>query len=213
MRAPKNLLLILIVISIGITIYSVLDYRIYLQDRESKSLNVGKEVITNITSEIEKVLVQIEERTRALADTVENNDIRGEDLLQLIENETHAIDQIIGVTVAYEPYLYRDTSRLFAPYYDKNAGKMLFLGQMYDYTDSSVTKWYTDVVQNGATWISPYYGQGDQAMICDFGVPFYWINDTTGEPYLAGTVTLTISLDDFTKMLNSLSLGKLAMAL
>ncbi len=207
MRSPRIIFIVLAIIALALTVFSVNDYRIYLNDRETSSLDVGKQVVNNISSEIEKVLVQIENRTKTLADSLSNNDIRDQALIQLIESECKSMDQVLGVAVAFEPYKYRDTSRLFSPYYDKKAGKTLYLGQMYDYTDSNVTKWYTDVIQKGASWISPYYGQGAQAMICDYGAPFYR-KDSTGKSYLAGTVTLTISLQDFTDMLNALSLGK-----
>ncbi len=204
----KKTFLTLLILFLGTTIFTFTDYYLYINAREQKSIAAGDNVVSEITHGIETVLAEIETRTRKLADSLSKNDIRGHALIELIEQETNAMTQILGVTVAYEPFAYNDSVRLFSPYFDKKAGEIMYLGQLYDYTDGDVTRWYVDVVDNGPSWIEPYYGQGAHTMITDFGVPFYRENPKTGESELVGTVTLTVSLDDFTKLLNSLSLGK-----
>jgi hypothetical protein len=209
MTSFRTTLLILLIVFLGLWIFTIIDYNIYLNKREDQSLSIGDEVINEITKEIDRVLLKIQQRTVSLADSISKHKIVGEPLLDLIEKECKSLEQILGVTVAFEPFVY-DSKELYAPYYDKNAGKMIFLDEIYDYTDENVTsaRWYVNVVKNGAMWIEPYYGQGAQAIVTDYGVPFNWEDPETGESKLAGTVTLTISLEDFTRLLNSLSLGK-----
>lgn len=206
--SPKKVFLALLFLFLSLLIFTFVDYRIYLNQRENQSINIGENVVNEITMEIEKVLEEIESRANTLADTLSTNRITGKALIDLIEKESKDMDEILGVTVAFEPYAYNDSIRLFAPYYNKDVEGFLYIGQIYDYTDEDLSRWYVDVVKNGATWIQPYFGLSSQTMITDYGVPFYWDDPDTGEPELVGTVTFTLSLDDFTRLLNSLSLGK-----
>jgi hypothetical protein len=132
------------------------------------------------------------------------------ELESLITQRSNELAEILGVTVAYEPYAYADDVKLYSPYYDKKQEKMLFLGELYDYTNPSLetSSWYRAVRDtNKSVWVEPYYGQAAQALVADYGIPFYYVNGPKKGQF-KGMVAFTISLKGFTALIHSLSLGK-----
>ena len=206
----KYLILILLAISIVVSIGIIVDYFNYVNERERRSVKIGQQTIYEITAEINEIVQRITKKGNRIAGQLSERDIKGGELLSLIRSEARSFRQILGVTVAFEPYAYEENIRLFAPYFDKSKNNFIFIEDVYDYTDPDLeetSKWYVSVVEEGARWVEPYYAEGAQTMVADYGVPFFR-TDSTGNRKLAGTVTLTISLNDFTRLLNSLSLGK-----
>lgn len=205
----KYFILILLGISIVVSIGVISDYFNYVNEREEKSIKIGQQTIYEITEEINEIIQRITKKGDNIASLLSEKEIKGGELLSLIRSESQAFRQILGVTVAYEPFMYDENIELFAPYFDKSQNQFIFIENVYDYTDPDLetSQWYTSVVENGPQWIEPYFAEGAQAMVADYGVPFYTQNEAGGK-VIAGTVTLTISLKDFTRLLNSLSLGK-----
>ena len=141
----------------------------------------------------------------ALAKKLQTNTYTEEALEALIITESNALPSLLGVTVAYEPKAFKDDVHLYAPYFDKNQNKILQLGELYDYTDTSktTTRWYTSLRNQNNAWTEPYYGQGAQALVSDYSIA---LKDVNGN--FKGVVSLTISLAQFTDFIHGLSLGK-----
>jgi hypothetical protein len=76
----------------------------------------------------------------------------------------------------------------------------------YDYTDPALAtaSWYTDVVAAGRPkWSAPYYAEAARTMVVDYGMPLV---NSNGES--VGVVSYTITLSDFTQIVDSLSIGE-----
>ena len=106
----RRLLQISFTIFIILTVYATYDYYVYLQKRHTNSIEIGEKVVEEISVEIEHVLTSISDRTKKLADTLELNDLRGDDLLDLLKTECLKNDQLVGVAVSYEPYQYDENT-------------------------------------------------------------------------------------------------------
>lgn len=202
--------IIISVLMLGVVVFTIYDNKDYNQFREQTSIQAGDSVKQIISKEIEAIISNIMEKAETLADSISINRPKGDNLESLIINESLKIDEILGITVAFEPYMYDESIRLFAPYYDKNMNELIYIEDRYDYTNDTLTtsQWYVQVKKKGSRWVDPYFAEGAQAMVSDYGTPFYFVDEDTGERALAGTITMTISLSSFSKLLNSISLGK-----
>jgi hypothetical protein len=173
-----------------------------------ESNRTGNAVINQISTEIDQVLQDIMNKGRTIADSLSKTHMNEKELLEYIKSESYSLNQILGITIAYEPFQFKKTEELYAPYYDKKQEEFIRIENVYDYTNPSLktSQWYVQVLHGGERWIEPYFAKGAQAMVTDFGIPI--IKEKEGVEKIIGTVTLTISLNDFTNLLNALSLGK-----
>lgn len=187
------------------------DFYSYNSDLEAESVRIGTESNDRLTGQLDSMLLDVVNATNLIIDKVESRDWDVEELIGLIEEESKTYDFILGVTVAYEPFAFDGVTPLFAPYYDKRLGTIIDIAEVYDYTDSTLAtaQWYAKVADNNqAFWSEPYFAQGAQLIVSDYGCPFY--KEINGEKTLIGTVTLTIALERLSDMLGTLSLGTTA---
>lgn len=178
-------------------------------NRQEAAVEMGTETTQVLQEDVNTILLDVMKGGERFASLLENNTFTKDTLNQEIIKASNELDQVLGITVAYEPYALNEENRLYAPYYDKGKKEILYLGESYDYTDPSLstTTWYTSAVQQGKVWVEPYYGQVAQNYFADYSVPFYFTEGARkGE--LQGVVCMSISLEGFTSIIHSLSLGK-----
>lgn len=180
------------------------NYFAYTKDRDQLAITKGQETTVALQKEVNHVLQKTMQSGQEIAKLLASNSYSEKELENFIKQRALAIDEILGVTVAYEPDHFPGR-HLYAPYYDKQEAKVIQLESFYDYTDANLetTEWYVKIRDGGEGWVEPYFGQVVQALITDYGVPFY-----NQDGSLRGVVSMTISLDGFTDLIHSLSLGK-----
>ena len=165
---------------------------------------MGRQAGQRVAQTLDEELFAIAARADTFAKEVAT--VRGEAaLLDLIRSESLTIPMLLGVTVAYEPGVFEGRER-YAPFYNKSRDEFQFVAQTYDYRDGTLdtARWYTGVLGTGAAgWSAPYYAEAAQAMVVDYGVP---LRDQGGA--LIGVVDYTISLNDLTQVVDSLSVGE-----
>lgn len=189
--------------------YVIFDLVRFNKNRQTTAVSLGAKTTSDLREDVNELLTVVMRQGEALAKQLENSTFSEEELLEVIKERSLALDQILGVTVAYQPYEFDKSTALFAPYYDKKQKEIIFLEQLYDYSNQQLetSSWFVNVVANGKGWVEPYYGQGAQAFISDYGIPFkYTSGPKKGQ--VRGVVSMTISLDGFTELIHSLSLGK-----
>jgi len=188
----------------ALTLYSVVDYSSYKRKREEKSIELGRQAGIRVAEALDETLSEIATHAHEYAATVA--DVTSEEeLLQSIEQESLRFPLLMGVTVAFEPGGFAGKER-FAPFFNKVRGELQLIEDTYDYTSTELetAKWYTEVVATGkAKWSAPYFAEAAKTMVVDYGVP---IRD--GEDRVRGIVDYTISLSDFTRIVDSLSVGE-----
>lgn len=195
-------------ISLITLLYTFYDFYDYRWQREKQIYEIGQQASQDISQKINQLLGSIKNRADHLADSLSKINVWDEqELLRLLKETSVQFPDILGVAVAFEPGVFEGRP-LYCPYYDKNKGNFIFIEEVYDYRDKALgatTNWYTQVLDHGVVWTEPYFAQGAQTIVADYGIAFY---DPQDKRKIAGTITMTISLRNFTKLLNALSLGK-----
>ncbi|PIB37213.1 hypothetical protein BFP72_18265 [Reichenbachiella sp. 5M10] len=204
----RSTYILVAVFSLILVSWLVADLYLYTQSREEASVKIGFESNEHITLALDSVLQDVIKVTHELGEVLETYDLTRDQLIGVIEAESQQFDFILGITVAYQPYMFDDSLELFAPYYDKRQRSLIDIADVYNYTDSTLNTalWYTKVVESQKpAWSEPYFAQGAQQIVSDYGVPIYATVD--GERVVKGTVTLTIALESLKDALNSISIG------
>ena len=176
----------------------------YEQARESQSIQLGEQAGTRVAEALDARLTAIAERAGDYAAEIADLDDEAQ-LLQSIRDESQRFPLILGVTVAFEPGHFAGRDR-YAPFFNKSRNEFQFVEENYDYTDPALAtaSWYTDVVAAGRPkWSAPYYAEAARTMVVDYGMPLV---NSNGES--VGVVSYTITLSDFTQIVDSLSIGE-----
>ena len=187
-----------------LTAVLVHDYLTYKQDRHDRSIELGREAGIRVAEALDGRLSGIATRARRYAGELARMPDESR-LLDSIRRESRDLPLLLGVTVAFEPGVYRGKER-FAPFFNKRQDKFQFVEDSYDYTERELetARWYGDVIESGqARWSKPYFAEAAQAMVVDYGVP---LRDRRGE--VIGMVDFTITLSDFAQIVDELSVGE-----
>jgi len=209
-RYIKRIFYTLAVILLGLFVFQLIEYHTFKQKTEAQAMSKAAETTAAFKNEIESLLNRVKTEAKTLGESFGENDFTVEEIKTIIRETSLGFDEIRGVTACYEPNSFNDETRLFCPYYNKSTGEYLFVEESYDYTiKGSGTAWYTNVVENGASWIDPYYGSGAQEWFIDYGVPFYYASGPkSGE--VRGIIDFSLGAGDFKNIVHQLSVGKTA---
>ncbi|QLA17189.1 SpoIIE family protein phosphatase [Desulfolutivibrio sulfoxidireducens] len=115
------------------------------------------------------------------------------ELKDFLRDFLHAVPEVYGTTVAFEPYAFDRRTRFFAPYFFKDKDGLGFTmlgGDDYDYF---LQDWYLIPRElNRPMWSEPYFDEGGgNVLMTTLSVPFHRGESKT----FAGVVTADISLD------------------
>ena len=189
--------------------YLVFNYFQFSKTQKKLAFSEGTRISTHLKDDVNAVLTNVISQGRDLKSLLENQELSATELDSIIIHRSKQLNEILGITVAFEPYAFSENKKLYAPYYDKNQDRILRIGELYDYTDKSLktSSWYTNVAEKGAHWVEPYYAQAAKTLVADYSLPFYYKSNDKNRK-MRGVVTMTISLKGFTEMIHSLSLGK-----
>lgn len=188
----------------GLTVYSVADYLRYEQEREEKSIELGQRAGIRVAEALDATLFEIAARAHEYAVEIASIDSETR-LLKSIKQESLRFALVSGVTVAFEPGAFAGKER-YSPFFNKARDEFQFVEETYDYTSTELdtAKWYTRVVDSReAQWSAPYYAEAAEAMVVDYGAP---VTDEQGQ--VIGMVDYTIALSDFTRIVDSISVGE-----
>lgn len=197
-------LLVLALGAAALTAYTILDLREYRESRQERSLEVGRHAGVRVAEALDETLVEVSERATEYMNEVRRIGSEGE-LLESIRKESNRFPLVMGVTVAFEPGAFGGKD-LYSPFFNKELEDFQFIEETYDYTspDLDSAKWYRGVVDSGkAMWSEPYFAKAAQTMLVDYGVPMREADGT-----IIGVVDYAISLSDFTRIVDELSVGE-----
>ncbi|QLA20758.1 SpoIIE family protein phosphatase [Desulfolutivibrio sulfoxidireducens] len=125
------------------------------------------------------------------------------ELKDFLRDFLHAVPEVFGTTVAFEPYAFDRRTRFFAPYFFKDKDGLGFTmlgGDDYDYF---LLDWYLIPRElNRPMWSEPYFDEGGgNVLMTTLSVPFHRGDSKT----FAGVVTADISLDWLKAMVAKIS--------
>ncbi|MGE0621893.1 MAG: cache domain-containing protein [Pseudomonadales bacterium] len=190
--------------ALALTVYLAFDYAAYQRDRDERSIELGREAGTRVADALDAQLSAVSARASSFSAAI--GAVTDEaTLLRLIQEESLAVPLLLGVTVAYEPGRFAGRAR-YAPFFNKSRDEFQFVEESYDYTspDLATARWYTEVIATGMpSWSDPYFAEAAQEMVVDYGVP---LRNPQGD--LIGMVDYTITLSDFTRIVDSLAVGE-----
>lgn len=204
MRHPRLVYGVLVAGAFALVAVLVADYAKHRRHRVESCIALGQQAGTRVADALDDELETIQTRAVAFAGVVLALESERQ-LLDRIRAESHALPILLGVTVAFEPGRFGGRER-YAPFFNKSRDEFQFVEDTYDYTsrELATARWYTRVASSRkAQWSDPYYAAAAEAMVVDYGVPLF---DARGE--LAGVVDYAITLSDFTRIVDSLSVGE-----
>lgn len=171
------------------------------QELESNARNLAMSLVHRVETE----LVAVAKVTEGVARSLETGRYSEQELLALIRATVEKNPEIYGSTVAFEPYAFSRSTRLYAPYFCREKGSIVFsrLETAYQHVPYLYWDWYQIPRELGKReWSEPYFDEGaGNISMSTCSVPFY--DTTNGQKRLKGIVTADISLDSLTKLVSS----------
>ncbi len=213
--------------------YEVWEAKI-LKQQEAREL--GEEQVAQAAGQISAELDKFATLTNSIADDLSSGALPYDELTERIEHEMRINPDLLGITVAFAPNMYKDDVELFAPYYSRDkegAITSLQVEELYDYTqppseaeNAPDTLWYYQPMQQGETWLEPYFGAASAKLLSGYAVPFYQgvapvTDDAAAEDNVAteddeaeaderqpvGVVVVDLPLSNADRLMDSLDLG------
>lgn len=199
----NRVLLVLLITSIAISSYFLVEYNSFINQRENRSKTLGTEAANRLTNQVDSLAASFLERVEVTKKEILAFKTE-EDLYQNLANAKNTYPNVHGITVAFEPGFFNGKER-FSPYYDYSFDSIIFVEESYDYTDTTLAtaKWYTDgIKQKEGHWSKPYFAQAAQEMLIDYVIPL----KVDGENI--GVLDFSLALTSITNLMQRLSLGE-----
>jgi sigma-B regulation protein RsbU (phosphoserine phosphatase) len=176
------------------------------KELESNARNLAMSLVNRV----ETKLASVAKVTEGMALSLETGSYSEKELLALIRTTVERNPEILGSAVAFEPYAFSRASRLYAPYYYREKGKIAFsrLDKSYLYVPYLLWDWYQIPRELGKLeWSEPYFDEGGGNLpMSTCSVPFY--GETGGVKRFKGVVGTDITLDSLTELVSSVKILK-----
>ncbi len=195
---------VIFAVSLG---YNYYQSRVFLQkELESNARNL----VMSLVNRIEIQLTAVAKVTEGVAHSLETGNYTGQRLNTLLRTTVENNPEIYGSGVAFEPYAFSATSRLYAPYYHREKGTIVFsrLEKTYQHEPYLYWDWYQIPRELGKLeWSEPYFDEGGgNILMSTCSTPFY--GNTGGTKQLKGIAESDISLDSLTALISSVKILK-----
>jgi phosphoserine phosphatase RsbU/P len=203
--------LVLVITLFSAVIFAVtLGYNYYrsraiLQNElESNAHNLAMSLVHRVEAQ----LTAVAKVTAGVALSLEISRHTERELLDLIRATVENNPEIYGSAVAFEPYAFSASKRLYAPYYYRDKGKIAFSRLEDSYLDVPYLywDWYQIPRELGRLeWSEPYFDEGaGNILMSTCSVPFY--EGTGAARQLKGIVTADVSLEALTNYISSVKI-------
>lgn len=177
---------------------------------EKELENNARNLALSIVNRVESELVSVSKVTEGVARSLETGSYTDTQLHSLLQTTLAGNQGIYGSGVAYEPYAFRRTDRLYAPFYFRKNGRVNLIRLEEAYADLPYFywDWYQIPRELGRTeWSEPYFDDGGGNMLMSTcSIPFY--DQTDGVRRLKGVVKADITLASLTKLISSVKILK-----
>ena len=205
-------LVLVITLCSSLIFASILGYNYYRsraileQELEGNARNLA----TSLVHRVETELVSVAKVAQGMARSLETSHYTEQELHTLIKTTVEHNSELYGSAVAFEPYEFSDKIRLYAPYYYRHKGGIVFsrLETAYQHLPYLYWDWYQIPRELGKQeWSEPYFDEGaGNILMSTCSVPFY--GKTNGKQQLKGIVTADISLEALTQLISSVKILK-----
>jgi len=210
MRAGRSIVAHLVLLISGFSVlilavtlgYNYVNSRAMLRkELESNARNLA----TSVANRVDADLVAAAKVAEGLALAVELGDPTEAELLALMRATFAANPSIARSAVAFEPYAFRRTTRLYAPYVYRAGGEVR-LGRLEErYRDVPYPAWDWYQIPRELErpdWSEPYFDEGAaNVALATYSVPFFRTDG--GTRVFRGVATAGIALDSLTSLVNA----------
>lgn len=189
-------------------IYTIFKFNSQLNKDSKYAIQKADAGITNAQKSFSIRLKELMSITDSLSTLISTNKLDSTGIHSYLSNTLSQNPDVFGFGVGFEPYAYDSTYKLWAPFYIRPNDSITceFIEDSYDYTTK---EWYTRPLHGGAQWFDPpYIGQISQKLMAEYSVPIYKTDPKTNKKTPYGLVYLDYTLEDLTKAVQSLDLGK-----
>lgn len=199
----------LLVVSILVFGYAIMDYKWYSQDRLDHVIEKGNTTATQVKQKIDSITLFTKESSDMLAIKLQSGSLSISEIKRLLVLESTKLNHLAGISIAFAPYAINPDQRLLGLFYKNTKRAFIRIDEHYDYTDSSLatSKWYTEPVTKGIASISkPYFGEAAQELVIDYSTPIF-ITNKNGNKRLYAVLSYSLAPDKFTEVVNSFVQG------
>lgn len=207
----RNPFFIMLLICSGFTIKNVIQgghrRSSIIQNAKNKAI---KDVSENAAN-IETILTRIASIGQAIADDLQTNYLKEEDIIARFKRDLHENNDIIGISILFEPYAYSKTIHLYEPSVikvdDTLEDKTRKEQSIHEEQEANIFKapWYTKAIENGSVWLLNPLSENNQSseQTATYSCAFF---DENNQP--KGVVLITYSLDNIINMAKYTDFGQ-----
>lgn len=203
----QKVLIGFVVILLALLAWTTYDFYTHNKEIREKGTEFSKSLCHQLLNRFDS-LAEIEHQyLNKLVDTLNRQPMTANEVINFVERNAWHNPNLMGITVAYLPYKFKDDTKLFAPFYDAKTKTLMDVGAIYDYTKpgQETTVWFTKAIKaNHAILTKPYFAKAAQEQVVDFAMAFY---ASPAKKEKVGVVSVTISLDNFTDFINGMVVG------
>lgn len=202
-KLPLFIITLLVLSLVSFTILSV------WVSRTSLSNTLKQSLATEASLQVEGIrsyLVWTRSMAIDISTVAEALDLKEEDSKKAIERMLADNEQVIGSTIAYEPYAFKPGMKFWAPYYNRTPDGSLVFTQLgtpeYNYPAQD---WYRLAKEANNTILSPAYfdAGGGEIWMVTWSVPFH---DGSGK--LKGVATTDIAFSQTQDIVQKIAVGR-----
>ena len=161
------------------------------------------------TRSIDRVACEVSDNANSIADQLSSGELTHKAaqirLRELLERYPH----FLSAALSYTPYAFDPKRRLYSVLHARRNGRIerIQLNTIYDYTKPE-HDWFGAAIDKGPRWSQPFYGEASSSLLVAYSVPFYgYMDKATGRRAVRGVVTITISIEEIGRIIESLDLG------
>lgn len=199
----KKTLLIAIFFSSLLSSYTIYDFRDLEKDRLADALAKGEYTTEGVKSQLDSMTNQVRVSANNLVAQLAKIEYGEKIIEQIIKNEMVQMPYINGISIAFEPYVFKSNQRLFALYVKDVDSSAIRLDKIYDYTNDTIESaaWYTGSHASEKPVISrPYFGFAADQLVLDYSVPFFETSE--GKKKVKGVISISVAPNDFTEYIS-----------
>ncbi len=200
--------LVLVITFFSALIFAVtLGYNYYYSREilENELKKNARDLAMSLVYRIETELVSVIRVTEGVARSLETGRFNEAELLDLIKTTLEKNPGIYGSGVAFEPYAFRSSYPLYAPYFYRKNGGIAFarIDAEYRFVPYLYWDWYQIPRElEKPEWSEPYFDEGGGNIpMTTFSVPFY--TEQRGKKQIMGIITADLSLEWLTELVSS----------
>jgi phosphoserine phosphatase RsbU/P len=166
----------------------------------------AKNIAENNVNKIDAVISECSKIPFNFASVIENLDLSEEQLINQMELIVKKNKEVYGTTIAFEPFMYKDSRYYFAPFIYRKDGEIIKTNLNNPDYAYFFQDWYQiPKYLNEPVWSEPYYDEGGgNALLITYSVPFY--KEVKGTKKLWGIVSVDIALDWLTDIVSSIKI-------